>query len=70
MAANCLADARRFFFEEWADFFHQLHRPDKAATVETMAKYLAKAIKLTTEKLASPEMAKLDQKSRAKMARR
>jgi hypothetical protein len=34
MAANCLADARRLFFEEWADFFRQLHRPDKAATVE------------------------------------
>jgi hypothetical protein len=67
MAAECLAHARRLFFEAWADFFHQLHRPDKAAAVEKMALYLAKAIELTTEKLKSPEMQKLDQKVEAKM---
>lgn len=67
MAANCLAEARRLFFEEWADFFLQLHQPDKAAVVERIATYLAKAIALTTQKLQSPEMEQVDQAVERKM---
>ena len=62
MAADCLHNARRLFFEEWTDFFRQLHRPDKQAVVEKAAKYLATAMELTAAKLASPEMADLDQR--------
>jgi hypothetical protein len=60
MAADCLHKARQLFFEEWTDFFQQLHRPDKRAVVEKAAKYLAKAMELTVAKLASPEMDELD----------
>jgi len=60
MAADCLHNARRLFFEEWADFFRQLHRADKQAVVEKAAKYLAKAMELTVAKLTSPEMNELD----------
>lgn len=60
MAADCLHHARRLFFEEWTDFFRQLHRPDKQAVVEKAAQYLAKAMELTHAKLASPEMNELD----------
>ena len=61
MAADCLHNARRLLFEEWTDFFRQLHRPDKQAVVEKAAQYLAKAMELTLAKLASPEMTELDQ---------
>ena len=67
LAADCLFEARRLFFEAWADFFHQLHRPDKAATVELTARHLAKAIELTKAKLAGPEMADLECLAEAQM---
>jgi len=60
MAADCLHNARRLLFEEWTDFFRQLHRPDKQTVVEKAAKYLAKAMELTVAKLSSPEMNELD----------
>lgn len=67
IAADCLHEARRVFFEEWIDFFHHLHRPDKAAAVEKTAAYLAEAVALAEEKLKSPEMKALDGKLRSRM---
>lgn len=69
LAADCLFEARRLFFLEWTDFFRQLHRPDRAATVEKIAQYLDQAMQLTTQKLASPEMGQLDQQITLKMQR-
>lgn len=69
LAADCLFAARRLFFLEWADFFRQLHRPDRAATVEKVAQYLAQAMELTLQKLASPEMRALDQQVELKIQR-
>src|SRR5262245_1606267 len=67
MAADCLHQARRLLFEEWTDFFRQLRRPDKQAVVEKAAQYLAKAMELTLAKLASPEMAELDELIHSRM---
>jgi chemotaxis regulatin CheY-phosphate phosphatase CheZ len=67
MAANCLHDARRLLFEEWTDFFRQLHRPDKAAVVEKAAQYLAKAMELAAAKLTGTDMALLDQRVEERM---
>ena len=67
MAADCLHDARRLFFEAWRDFFHQLARADKMAVVEKAAQYMNKAMELTVAKLKSPDMTKVDQLAEQRM---
>lgn len=67
MASDCLHEARRSFFDAWLDFFQKLRRQDKAAVVQKVAAYLAKAMELTAAKLASPEMAQIDQLVESRM---
>lgn len=51
MAADCLIEAQGLFFDEWRDFFHSLHRPDAALSVESQAKMQAVAVRLVTAKI-------------------
>jgi len=51
MAADCLIAAQGLFFDEWRDFFHCLHRPDAALSVESQAKMQAAAVRLVTAKI-------------------
>ena len=67
MASDCLFDARRLFFDAWLDFFQKLRRQDKAAVVQKVAAYLAKAMELTVAKLASPEMQEIDKLVESRM---
>jgi len=59
--------AQDALIKEWSDFFRQLQRLDKAAALERMATYNAKALQKVKEKLESPEMGELDAKADAKM---
>lgn len=67
MAAECLFDARRLFFEAWADFFRQLHRPEAATAVEKINAYVTRAIELTKERLTGSQMAEMDGLVEARM---
>lgn len=69
MAAECLYDAQKKFFEEWRDFFRRLARPDAEAIVEKIAQYRAKALELVKAKLATAELEKIDQRVETKMQR-
>lgn len=53
MAAECLLDAHQKFFKEWADFFRKLQRENVAIALETMAMVNAKAIEMTSKRLAT-----------------
>lgn len=44
IAADCIFEAHRKFFEEWADFFRNLQRKEVAVALETTAALNAKAL--------------------------
>lgn len=67
VAAECLIDAQKKFFDEWRDFFHRLQRPDLATVLEKLAKYQAKAMELVKAKLGNGAMTGLDERVEAKM---
>ena len=69
VAAECLFDAQRKFFDEWRDFFHRLQKPDLAAVLEKLTKYQAKALELVRAKLASGELDQIDPQVENKMQR-
>ena len=67
VAAECLYEAQRKFFDEWHDFFLRLQRPDLAAVLEKLSKYRAKALELVKAKLATGELDQIDPKVEAKL---
>jgi len=67
MAAECLFEARRLFFDAWTDFFRRLHRPEAATAVEKINHYVSRAIELTKGRLTGPEMAEMDLLIEARM---
>ena len=59
MAADCLVAAQGLFFDEWRDFFHSLHRPDAALSVESQSKMQAAAVRLVAAKIQQLDQANL-----------
>ncbi len=51
MASECIIDAHRKFFAEWADFFRGLQRMEMATALEVMVKINAKAIEETGKRI-------------------
>lgn len=68
MAADCLVAAQLAFFEEWADFFRKLQRPDQALALEKNRLYRQKAVELIQTRIAQePSLQALDAKVAAKL---
>lgn len=58
MAGRCIIEAQQAFFAEWADFFHQLQRPDLATALETTVKLNALTVAKVKERLERDETIK------------
>jgi hypothetical protein len=68
MAGRCLIDAHREFFKAWADFFHQIQRPDLATALETILRLNELTVAKITERLAAdPTIAAIPERATLKI---
>jgi hypothetical protein len=70
MAAACIFEAKRLFYEEWADFFRALQRPEKALPLEKILEYQADANRELLERMSGQDGQSVDSKARASISKR
>lgn len=70
IAAKCLFDAKRAFFDEWRDFFLELQRPDKAMALEKLAELQTVALEAWEAQKNAPVLKEFSSRARQHVSTR